>query len=541
VGAAIAAGAISAATLTTAVGAPGTAHHQTAGDQIVNVALFSGGIDSLDPAKWYYSVTWSIANITCTTLLVYPDKAGNAGKQLVGGLATGLPKISKGGTLYTFKIRPGLKFSDGKPLGPKDIKYTFLRAMSSKLPTPFAPSFFGDVVGAQPYIAGKAKDISGITTTADTISFRLTAPNGSFLQRVAMKFTCPVPDGTPMKLIADGSLPSSGPYKISHYEQSRELDLVRNTNYPSSLPKRGFVDGFKFTIGVDPEQAYLKIKSGETDLTLNQIPAADAVQASRDPSLKGQVFSNAQAGIIYFWLNYDVKPLDNLQLRQAVNYAIDRTQIVRVTGGPLVARPADQILPPTMPGWKDSKNYPFTPNLAKAKALMKASGVKTPINITIDANTTYPTYPKVAQVIQQDLKPLGINVKVRTAPASVLDPQEDHRSKRINGGIGTWTQDYPDPDDFLNPLLDPRNPDQPSAHSRFAAKAVRPLFTHAQRLVGAPRYAAYQKLDQLLMRKYAVWAPLYNPGWVDVLSSRMTGYVYHPVYGAVNLATLRIK
>src|SRR2546423_4332 len=132
IGLAVAVGAVSAATLAAAAAAPGrTTHRAAGGNKIVNVALFSGGIDSLDPAKWYYSVTWSIANITCTTLLVYPDRPGNAGKQLVGGLATGLPAISKGGTLYTFKIRPGLKFSNGKPLGPKDIKYTFLRAMSS--------------------------------------------------------------------------------------------------------------------------------------------------------------------------------------------------------------------------------------------------------------------------------------------------------------------------------------------------------------------------------------------------------------------------
>jgi ABC-type transport system substrate-binding protein len=514
---------------------------QAAGDQVVKVALFAGSIDHLEPARWYYAVTWSIANLTCTTLLVYPDKAGEAGKELVGGLATGLPKISAGGTKYTYTLRSGLKFSDGKPLGPLDVKHTFERAISPEITGLPGQAFYGDIVGAQAYMKGKAKSVSGITTTSNTVTFRLTAPNGSFLQRVAMKFTCPVPKDTPMKAFEDGSLPATGPYAISKYSPNRELDLRRNANYPASLPKRGNVDGFDMQIGVDPEQAYLKIKSGDTDLTLGQIPAADAIQANRDPSLKGRVFANSQAGIVYFWMNYDVKPLDNIKLRQAVNYAIDRTQIVRVTGGPLVARPADQILPPTMPGWVDSKNYPFTPDLAKAKALMKASGVKTPVNITINANTTYPTYPRVAQVIQEDLKPLGINVTIKTAPAAVLDPAEAVRKNHINGGIGTWTQDYPDPDDFLNPLLDPRTPDLSGEKSRFDDTAVGPLFAAAQRKVGDARNAAYEKLDQLLMRKYAAWAPLYNPGWVDVLSSRLSGYVYHPVYNAVNLATLRLK
>jgi peptide/nickel transport system substrate-binding protein len=172
---------------------------------------------------------------------------------------------------------------------------------------------------------------------------------------------------------------------------------------------------------------------------------------------------------------------------------------------------------------------------------MKASGVKTPVNITINANTTYPTYPRAAQVIQQDLKPLGINVTIKTGPASVLDPLEGQRDRHVNGGIGTWTQDYPDPDDFLNPLVDPRTPDLSGEKPRFSDKAIAPAFTHAQRLVGDARNAAYQKLDQTLIRKYAVWAPLYNPGWVDVLSSRLGGYVYHPVYNTVNLATLTLK
>jgi ABC-type transport system substrate-binding protein len=522
-----------------ALAVPASASRQQ--DSELRFSLARGEVDSLDPGIWYYLTMWTIANVTCTNLLRYPDVAGTPGKALVPGLAQGPPRVSGGGKVYTFRIRPGLRFSNGKPLGPAAIKWSFERTVNPGLGGP-APAFFSDIVGAQAVIEGKAKRITGITTTQNSITFRLVAPNGSFLRRLAMPFACPVPEGTPPKRTDDGSLPSSGPYMISDYTPNRQMILERNPNYSAAqLGQRGKVDRFVITIGTDPAQILAKIKSGELDFSLTELPASAKVLALRDPSLRGRVFSNPVAGTYYFWMNNDVPPFDNAKVRQAVNYAIDRTQIVKVNGGPGTARATDQILPPTMPGSRDFKIYPATPNLAKAMALIRQSGAKLPANITINVYSNYSTHPAIAQVIQQNLKPLGINAKLNVAPANVLGPEEDKRSNRIPAGIGTWTQDYPDPDNFLNILLDPRTPDAPSPKARFHAREMIPTFNRVTSLTGEKRYSEYQKLDQKMMRDYAPWAPLFNPVFVHVVSSRLGGYIYHPVYNSINLAQLFVK
>jgi ABC-type transport system substrate-binding protein len=119
---------------------------------------------------------------------------------------------------------------------------------------------------------------------------------------------------------------------------------------------------------------------------------------------------------------------------------------------------------------------------------------------------------------------------------------QDKRSNHVPMGmVQGWTQDYPDPEDFFIPLLDPTQADQPGHKARFDAKAAIPLFKRAYSLTGAARFAAYEKLDETVMRRWAPWVPLYNPNDVFVTSSRVTGFVFHPIYNRINLSLLRLK
>jgi peptide/nickel transport system substrate-binding protein len=401
--------------------------------------------------------------------------------------------------------------------------------------------FFGDIVGADKLIAGKSKSLPGIVTGKNTVTFNLAKPSGSFLYRLTMRFTCPVPNGTPAKAIEDGSLPSSGPYMIKSYTPNRDLDLVKNPDYnAASLGKRGVLDEIDLPIGVDPQQAALKIRSGSADLWLDKLPPADATQALNDPTLKGRVFSNPYAAVEYLWMNNDVAPFNNVKVRQAVNYAINRQQMLRVWGGPSQGATTDQILPPTMPFWHDYKAYPNTPNLARARALMKASGVKTPVNVVVRVRNDAPGFVELAQVLQQDLSQIGINVEIRSATDAVNNGIIDNRKNHIAAGINEWSQDYPDPEDFVNVLLDARRPGFPQARAHFAAAGAIPIFNKLDKLTGTARLKAYQAADETIMRRWAPWAPLINPIEVDIISSRVTGFVSQPVYGP-DLSMLSLK
>ncbi|HET7137173.1 MAG TPA: ABC transporter substrate-binding protein [Gaiellaceae bacterium] len=520
----------------TAVARP--AHDSRAAGGTVTVALGTSSIDHMDPALWYYATTWTIADATCTTLLRYPDASGQAGTKLVPGLAA-LPTASNGGKSWTFRWRSGATFSNGKPITTADMKYTFERALDPKLAGP-APYFFTDIVGVNAFEKGKTKHVSGIVATSTSLTFKLTGRSGSLPQRVSMKWLCPVPVGTAVKPIEDGSLPSTGPYMIKSYTPARELDLVRNPSYNAKLlGSRGKADEIKMPIGVDPQQALLKVKAGEIDTYIEPLLAGPANQALRDPSLKGRVFSYAEAGIHYIWMNNDVPPFDNVKVRQAVNYAIDRNQIAKIVGGFGVARPTDQILPPTMAGWRDYHAYPLGGNLAKARQLMSQSGVATPVSLRVDC---YDGDVKVGEVVQQELAKIGIRITLHIGPSSTLDPVQDKRSNRVPMGmVQGWTQDYPDPEDFFTPLLDPRLADQPGHKARFDDKSAIPMFQRAFSLTGPARFAAYQKLDETIMRRWAPWVPLFNTNDVFVISNKVTGFVFHPIYNRVNLSLLAPK
>src|SRR6204780_540775 len=161
-------------------------------------AMASGAIDSMDPNRWYFAVTWGLANAMCTTLVRYADQPGTAGTQVVPGTAS-LPKITDNGLVYTYTMRPGARFSDGQPITPADIKYTYMRLMAPAVDTGTGV-YFVNVIGANAYVNGKSTTVPGITTTANTISFHLTAPDGAFVYKAALPTTCPVPVGTPLKL-----------------------------------------------------------------------------------------------------------------------------------------------------------------------------------------------------------------------------------------------------------------------------------------------------------------------------------------------------
>jgi peptide/nickel transport system substrate-binding protein len=528
----LAAGAI-VVTITSRAGAT-----DRAGGQLT-ILMPAGDPDHLDPALWYTLVSWNIGFTICDTLVTYPDTGGEAGKAIVPGLAS-LPKVSAGGKTYTFTLRPGIKFSNGKPITPADIKWTFTRMLMPSMASP-GSGFFGDIVGANAVISGKAKTLSGITTGPRTVTFHLTKESGSFLKRVTMRFTCPVPDATPAKPIENGSLPASGAYMIKSYTPAREMVLVRNPHWnAASLGARGKVDTIDIPIGVSPQQAALKIRSGSADLWLDKLPPADATAALRDPTLKGRVFANPYAAVEYYWMNNDVPPFNNVDVRKAVNYAVNRDQMLRVWGGPSQGEVTDQILPPTMPAWRDYHAYPNTPNLQKAKALMKASGVKTPVSAVVRVRNDVPGFVELAQVLQQNLQAIGINLVIKGAADAVNNGIIDQRKNRIASGINEWSQDYPDPEDFIDVLLDPRKPDFGQGRAHFAAKAMIPDYNRVDALTGHARDVAFQKLDEKLMREYAPWAPLINPIEVDLVSARVTGFIYQPVYGP-DLAMLAVK
>jgi oligopeptide transport system substrate-binding protein len=503
------------------------------------VGLPAGGIDHLEPTLWYFATSWEIAFATCTPLVTFADQNGQPGAQVVAGLAD-LPAVSADGKTYTFKLRPGITFADGKAITAADIVYTWQRMLSAKLASPGA-GFFSDIVGAADYTAGKSTSLPGITSSGtDTITFTLDRAIGSFLYRMTMPFTCPVEVGTKMEPVEDGSILGTGPYVVKSYTPNRELVLARNPNYnAAALGARGKLDTITIQMNVDPAQAGLAIRAGQMATFMDRLAAADATQALQDPTLQGRVFTGTLPATTYLWMNNTVAPFDNVKVRQAVNFAISRQAILRVWGGPSQGATTDQVLPPTMPGWAQASLYPPTGDPAKAKALLQESGVSLPINTVLRVRSDAPGYVEIAQAVQAQLKDVGINVQIQSAPDSVNGGIISATASKVPMGINTWTQDYPDPDDFFGTMLDGNRitPTNNNNYASFNLAAVNQEIEAMDGVVGADRASKWNTIDQEIIGTYAPWAPLLNPSQVALVAKGICGYVFHPVY-VLDLTTL---
>jgi ABC-type transport system substrate-binding protein len=504
--------------------------------------MASGAIDTLDPNRWYFAVTWGLANALCTTLIRYADVSGTAGTKLVPGTAN-LPVISSNGLEYTYTLRPGVRFANGQPITPADIKYTWLRLMNPAIESGTG-YYFTNVIGAPAYLAGTSKTVAGITTTANSITFHLSAPDGAFLYKTALPTTCPVPVGTSMKPEDNGTIEetyASGPFKLASYSPGRQLVLAFNKNYNQALGVRGHVAKIVFTIGVQSTQATLEIKAGQLDFNTSNLATADILQISHDPALASQVYTSARPDITYLFLNFEVPPLNNLDVRKAINFAINRTEIEQQWGGPLAGTPTDQIVPPALVDYKKYTIYPNTPNLTEARKLMTESGVKTPINLAIRTQNDAPGFMNMAAVIQSNLKAIGINLTIEGTPNSVNSSYISNPKSHTPMGIEPWSSDFPDADAIINTGMYPGTPNFAGNFSHFGVASFIAPFNQAAAALGAARVADYQKLDYDLMSQEAVYAPLFNPRWYDFVSARLGGYVYSEAMDAINYNTLYIK
>jgi ABC-type transport system substrate-binding protein len=502
----------------------------------ITIGFYHDGYwDSIDPAMAYGLSTWEVTRQLCVPLVNYPNYGGDKGANLVPAVAASMPQVSSDGLTYTFTIRPNLKFSNGAPLTAKDVKYTFYRLFKLN---PDAADIFSAVKGTDKVVGGKAKSVSGITIAGDQLTFHLSQPNGGFLQALSLQFTCPVPDGTPVKQTETGKIPGNGPYMTQSYEPGRQLVMVRNPNFDTALGPKGNADKIVFDLALDQSQALQKIKLGEIDLTFDGLPAADAQSALTDPTLKGRVFSSTSPTMTYVWMNNDVPPFDNPKVRQAINYAVDRTQIAKVVGGATAARATDQILPPALAG-DSPKVYPLTPDLAKAKQLMQESGVSTPVKQTLDAPSINGE-PQIAQVIQADLQKIGIDLKINVGSATVLSAASAKRTSKRPAGFSSWTQDYPDAGDWL-PLLDPRFVENGGQKARFHEASLTPTFEAIEKESGDKRQTDYQHLATKIMTEYAPWIPLFDTVVTTATSKRVGGYEWQSQVGVPLLTSLYVK
>jgi len=505
----------------------------------LRINLSTTDFEYLDPALSYEAPGWQVLYMTNLMLLNYPDKPAPEGSRLVPDAAAGFPRVSRDGRTYTFTIKPGLRFSDGSAVTAAAFKRAFERAASKEQGSP-AIAFMHDVVGADARNEGRAGSVTGITASGQTLTIRLVRANPTFLAEIAMPFFAAVKPSMAIDSRGISVYPSAGPYRIASRAVGSQVVLERNRFYKGNRPANA--DRIVISTNTDVNQSLLQVRAGQVDYDQFGLPPTVHDELSRQHGVRkggnGRYFVNTGINTTYLALNASRPALGKVNLRKAINHAIDRPSLLRVAGK-YAGKRTDQILPPNMQGFRDAALYPIKgANPVRGRAL--ANGARDDITLLY---TTSPTSVARAQILKYNLEQIGLSVTLKPQPFAVALRTAGTRGSDFDMFLIAWFADYPDPFDFINVLLDGQNIQESnnSNYSYLNSPKYNKLMADAAKLSGAARYDAYGKLDVDMMRNAAPWAPLSNGNVREFISSRVTNYLFHPVYGGAIMNALALR
>ncbi len=406
--------------------------------------------------------------------------------------------ISEDGLVYTFVLRENAKFHDGKPVTAQDVKWSIERAADPDTLSHTAETYLGDIVGAKDKLEGLADEVSGVRVVDDrTIEFTIDAPKSYFLAKLTYP-TAYVVD--PEQVNDDGSWldqpNGTGPFKLATYEIGELIVLERNENYHLGPPHiesvQMILSGGSAMIMYENDEIHL------TGVGLDDLPRLLDPNDALHPQLHR---SPQDFDVFYIGLNVAEPPFDDVNVRQALNYAIDLQSIAENVLDGRVS-PATGVIPPGFPSYTENlRSYHFNPDLARelmqeskyADAL--ASGDFPRITLTISGSfgAAIPTYLEV--ILEQWRQELGIEVEIQqTEWATFLQDVNDKKYQMFSLG---WIADYPDPQNFLDVLL---HSESQSNHTNFANPEVDHLLEEArtERDRGR-RFELYNQIEQMIL------------------------------------------
>ena len=498
---------------------------------------FKDDLKTLDPAIGYDTDSWSIERQIYNGLLDYKGFT----TQLQPDIAAEMPKISTDGKTYTFKLRSGVKFSNGRTVTADDFKYSWERMLDPKTAGPMTGgSFWGGVHGAQDFYNGAATSISGIKVIdPSTLEIDLDTPNQSFLNIIAMPFGFVIPKEAVAAAGSDYAHKpvGTGPFTLDKWTPGQLIVLKKNANYFGTKP---YLDEVDAQIGLTPEVAYLRVQNNQLDIAQpdNTIPSAQYIQLSSNPTWKNRILKNTNVDIYYLAMNVNMKPFDNKLVRQAFNYLVNKANLVKILNGRGVVN--NGIQAPPMPGYVPNYN-PLGldangQSVQKAKDLLKQAGY--------DASHPFPpqdlVYAKAsadwdrwAASIQQDFQQAGVTLNLKgLAFNAFLDITGKPNTTALS--LNNWIQDFPDPSDFIDPILTCAAANVTANGGNVAFFCDKDADKIADQARGdtnsAERLKLYQQFQDIIVSKDFPWVPLFSSVETNTSAPRVHGYQIHPVW-----------
>ena len=405
--------------------------------------------DSLDPALAYTSNSWEPLWLVYTAPLTYRHAEGQEGTELIPGVAEALPEISEDGKTYSFKIRDGLKYSNGTPVKASDFEHTIKRVLNLESGGTY---LFEGIAGATEFIEGgdPEADIAGIEADDATgeVTIELTEPDGTFSNVLATNFAGMVPASTPFENQSTSPPPGVGPYEITESAPNRQFTLSKVEGFDIPDVPKGNVDTITTKIVKSVSRQAQDVIAGKLDY-MQDPPPTDLLAEIR--ASHGDRYKEwPTLSTYYFFLNQSIPPFDDEQAREAVNVAIDSNAIARLFGGRL--KPTCNLIPTGIPGHEELDPCPFGDpsepgDIEEAKRLVEEAGVDGE-KVTVYANNDS-NRPQIGEYYTDVLNQIGFDAKLSVIDGAIYFNTIGNEKTKAQTGLANWYPDFAHPGSFL--------------------------------------------------------------------------------------------
>jgi oligopeptide transport system substrate-binding protein len=447
--------------------------------------------------------------------------------------------ISPDGKTYTFHLKSGVKFSNGRALTAGDFKFCIERACSKTVASSTAQTYMGDIIGVNDLCTGKAKEASGVKVVDDaTLEITIDKPRPYFLGKLTYQCAFVFAKEALKDPFAEMSkieeMVGTGPFKISEYTPDGRVVLDANKDYHGGKPE---LERIERPIVKDGQTRLNLYKQGQVELISLERQDLDAI--NRDEKLKSESKKFDRPSMFYVGLNCNLVPaLKDVRVRRAIAMAIDRDKIVtEILGG--VNQRADSILPPSVLHYREKANViPF--NVAGAKTLLAEAGFadgKGFPELTMSYRDGRPDIEIVVQAVQQQLKQnLGINVKPNKKEWGAYLAAHNQK-KTLECYHMRWGADYLDPENFLSTLLATYGNENKVNYSNSKFDA---LCKEADGILDEEKRAKlYAEAEDIVLQD-APFVPIYFQRDVELISPRVSG-LRESAFGHLPHTTTSVK
>ncbi|MFD7024819.1 ABC transporter substrate-binding protein [Promicromonospora sukumoe] len=419
----------------------------------------------LDPARGWDGGVNNFYRLVYRQLTTSAPGSAENPTEIVPDLAVSLGEVSDDGLTWTYTLKDGLKFDNGDPITSAEVKFGISRAWDPEIG--IGSPYLKQVIDAPedyegPYRTGDLPTVE--TPDEKTIVFHLKEPFPEFDAVLSQVNATPFPEGTGAGDEFIHEIIASGPYKLAEYVPGSTIKLERNENWDAATDevRAAKPDGWEFTIGLDPATIDERLIAGQ-GADVNAI--SGTVQPAtlprlQTPQLQDRTLQLPGICTTYMGLNTTKKPLDDVRVRQAISYAIDRNAIVNASGGTQLGEPSTTILPSSVAGHKDFDLYPSadgTGDVEAAQALLDEAGLSDGFTLTLDIRAQESMQAQ-GEAVQQALERIGITVELNLIDTATYYETIGTPSQQHDAAITGWCPDWASSAaTFIPPLFDGRN------------------------------------------------------------------------------------